>query len=137
SLPRFGGARLERDRRAARGPAARLHRRLDERPGEHVRPGCRRRLRARGRAAECDRARGEDPEPSRHRGSDTACDAIPRALHLETGREGFHMQRSLSGWPAALLAAALGSVLALALAEVTLRVLGISFPLLNATDPCC
>jgi hypothetical protein len=47
------------------------------------------------------------------------------------------MQRSLSGWPAALLAAALGSVLALALAEVTLRVLGISFPLLNATDPCC
>jgi len=47
------------------------------------------------------------------------------------------MQRSESDWRAALLAVALGSGLALALAEITLRVLGISFPILHTTDPCC
>ena len=47
------------------------------------------------------------------------------------------MARSVGGWPAALLAVAMGSALALALAEITLRVLGIAFPIFYATDPCC
>lgn len=47
------------------------------------------------------------------------------------------MTRSRSGWWPALLAVVLGCALALALAEIALRVLGISYPMLNATDPCC
>src|SRR5690625_4387257 len=42
-----------------------------------------------------------------------------------------------SSWRAALIAVWLGSAFALRLGEVTLRVLGISYPTFHATDACC
>src|SRR5262245_49730758 len=42
-----------------------------------------------------------------------------------------------SGWRGTLLAVAIGTALAIALAELTLRVLGISYPSFYTTDPCC
>ena len=53
---------------------------------------------------------------------------------MNAGRRSRLRERGRTG---AVIALALGVVMALSLAELTLRLAGISYPLLHSTDPCC